>query len=103
EGQRPQLLQMKYIIRDTEKMLRHTLPKSIELRTAVAQDLGLISADATQIHQVLMNLCVNARDAMPQGGRLTVAAENVSFDASYAHMRPEAKPGAYVHLKVADT
>jgi len=103
EGQCPQLLQVKYIIRDTEKMLRHTLSKNIELRSTVAPDLCLISADATQIHQVLMNLCVNARDAMPQGGRLTVAAENVSFDASYAHMHPEAKPGAYVLLKVADT
>ncbi len=103
EGQRADQLQVKHIIRDIEKMLRHTLPKSIELRTVVPRDLWVLSADATQLHQVLMNLCVNARDAMPDGGRLTVTAENVTLDESYAGMYPEARPGAHVLLKVADT
>ena len=103
EGQRADQLQVKHIIRDIEKMLRHTLPKSIELRTAVPRDLWVLSADATQLHQVLMNLCVNARDAMPGGGRLTVTAENVSLDEDYARMYPEARPGAHVLLQVDDT
>lgn len=103
EGQRADQLQVKHIIRDIEKMLRHTLPKSIELRTAVPRDLWVLSADATQLHQVLMNLCVNARDAMPGGGRLTVTAENVTLDESYSRMYPEARPGAHVLLQVADT
>jgi len=103
EGQRNQLLQVKHLIKDIEKMLRHTLPKSIDLRIAVPTDLWPISADATRINQVLMNLCVNARDAMPCGGRLTVSAENVSLDENYASMHPEARPGAFVILKVADT
>lgn len=103
EGQRHPFLQVKYIIRDIEKMLRHTLPKTIEMQISVSPNLCTITADATQIQQVLMNLCVNARDAMPGGGRLTVGAENVAFDENYARMHPEAKPGDYLLLKVADT
>jgi PAS domain S-box-containing protein len=103
EGQRADQLQVKHIIRDIEKMLRHTLPKSIELRTVVPRDLWVLSADATQLHQVLMNLCVNARDAMSGGGRMTVTAENVTLDESYARMYPEARPGPHVLLNVADT
>lgn len=101
--QRTEFLQVRHLIRDIEKMLRHTLPKSIELRITVPRDLLPLSADATQLHQVLMNLCVNARDAMPTGGRLTVTAENVYLDENYARMNPQARPGAYVLLRVTDT
>src|SRR5205823_7303629 len=66
-------------------------------------DLWIVSADATQIHQVLMNLAVNARDAMPQGGELVVRAENVTLDENYARMHLEAKPGRFVMITVADT
>src|SRR5260370_3181831 len=70
EGQRIEL-QLKYIVHDVEKMLRYTLPKSIELHAYVPNELWVISGDATQLSQVLMNLCVNAREARPQGGRLS--------------------------------
>ena len=103
DGQREQFLQVRHLVKDIEKMLRHTLPKTIDLQTAVPKDLWAISADATQVHQVLMNLCVNARDAMPCGGRLTVGAENVTLDENDARMDPEVRPGTFVILKVADT
>ncbi len=102
EGQRV-ALQLKHVIHDLEKMLSHTLPKSIDIQTSIPRDLWTISGDATQLHQVLMNLCVNARDAMPQGGQLTIAAENRSLDENYARMNPDAKPGPYLLLTVADT
>jgi CheY-like chemotaxis protein len=84
-------------------MLEHTLPKSIRLEFSLPADLWLISADATQISQVLMNLCVNARDAMPHGGRLAVTAQNHTVDETYALMNPDAQPGPYVLLSVSDT
>jgi CheY-like chemotaxis protein len=62
-----------------------------------------VEGDPTQLHQVFMNLCVNARDAMPKGGALTVTMENLVLDATYAGMNPESKPGNYVVVKVADT
>jgi CheY-like chemotaxis protein len=96
-------LQLKHIIHDVEKMLRYTLPKSIEVHAYVPNELWVISGDATQLSQVLMNLCVNGRDAMPQGGRLMLRAENKTFDESYALMHPQAKPGPYVLLQVTDT
>ncbi len=74
EGQRV-LLQFKHVVADVEKMLRHTLPKSIEIDTDFARGLPAILGDATQLYQMLMNLCVNARDAMPNGGRLTIRLE----------------------------
>jgi two-component system cell cycle sensor histidine kinase/response regulator CckA len=102
EGQRVPL-QLNYVIRDIMKMLKHTLPKSIDIQTFVADDLWTVSADATQLHQVLMNLCVNARDAMPQGGCLTISAENRSFTESDAGAHPGSKPGPYLLLSVADS
>src|SRR5205823_11722297 len=67
------------------------------------RDLGTVCADATQLYQALMNLCLNARDAMPRGGRLTITAETRFLDEHYGRMRPEARPGRYVLLTVADT
>ena len=69
------LLQFKHVVQDMEKMLRHTLPKSIEIDADIARGLPAICGDATQLYQMLMNLCVNARDAMPHGGRLTIRLE----------------------------
>src|SRR4030095_3745464 len=69
----------------------------------VASSPWLISADPTQIHQVLMNVCLNARDAMPDGGTLQIGVENIKIDENYARMNPDARPGGYVQLTVQDT
>ena len=102
EGERVQL-QPKHLIKDVIKILKETLPKSIEIKFELPANLWIVSADATQIHQVLMNLTVNARDAMPQGGELLIRAENITLDESYARMHLEAKPGRFVIITVADT
>ena len=102
EGERV-TLQPKHLIKEIVKILRETLPKSIEMNFELPKDLWLISADATQMHQVLMNLCVNARDAMPEGGSISIKAENVFVDENYARMHLEAKPGRFVVISVADT
>jgi PAS domain S-box-containing protein len=102
EGERV-ALQPKHLIKEIVKILRETLPKSIEISFQIPGDLWIISADATQMHQVLMNLCVNARDAMPEGGSISIKAENVFVDENYARMHLEAKPGRFVMITVADT
>ena len=102
EGERVQL-QPKHLVKEVIKILKDTLPKSIGIKFDVPNDLCTVSADATQIHQVLMNLCVNARDAMPHGGELFIRAENVTLDDAYARMHLEAKPGRFVMVTVADT
>lgn len=102
EGKRI-ILQLRHLIIELAKILKETLPKSIEIHTDVPQDLWTVSGDSTQIHQVLMNLCVNARDAMPNGGTLRISAENAFFDENYARMNLEAKIGPYVVITVSDT
>jgi PAS domain S-box-containing protein len=102
EGERV-ALQPKHMIKEIIKILRETLPKSIEISFKIPNDLWIISADATQIHQVLMNLCVNARDAMPDGGSISITAENVFLDENYARMHIEAKAGRFVMIGVSDT
>ncbi len=97
------LIQPAHIIDDIIKIARETFPKSIEIRTDIPKDLWTLSADPTQLHQVLLNVCVNARDAMPSGGLLTVSAQNTRLDESYARMHLEAHPGPYVLLTVSDT
>ena len=102
EGERV-ALQPKHLIKEIVKILRETLPKSIEITFKIPTDLWIISADATQMHQVLMNLCVNARDAMPEGGSISIRAENVFVDDNYARMHIEAKAGRFVLIVVSDT
>ena len=102
EGERVSV-QIKHIVKDLVKVLNETLPKSIAVKYDIEPELDIISADATQIHQVLMNLCINARDAMPNGGTLTITASNTKLDENYARMYIEAKPGRYVLLSVKDT
>ncbi|MHC5743074.1 MAG: PAS domain-containing hybrid sensor histidine kinase/response regulator [Nostoc sp.] len=96
-------LQLRHIIVEMAKILKETFPKSIEISTNVPQDLWMVSGDSTQLHQVLMNLCVNARDAMSNGGTLNISAENMLIDANYARMNLEAKEGPYIVITVSDT
>lgn len=102
EGERVPL-QPKHLIKEIVKILRETLPKSIEITHNLPDDLWIISADATQMHQVLMNLCVNARDAMHDGGLISIKAENIFVDENYARMHIEAKAGRFVMVTVSDT
>jgi len=102
EGERMRV-QARHVLRDVEKIISRTFPKSIEIRMDIPRDLLTVSADATQLHQVFTNLCVNSRDAMPAGGVLTIFAQNVVIDEYYAAMYPEAQPGSYIAIEVSDT
>jgi two-component system cell cycle sensor histidine kinase/response regulator CckA len=91
------------LLNEMAKIIGGTFPKNIQLRTSYAKGLHAVLGDTTQLHQVLLNLCVNARDAMPNGGTLTLDAENREIDAAYAKAIPDAKPGRYVVWRVTDT
>lgn len=97
------ILQVKHLIREIQQIVRETFPKSIELQVETATHLWPVTGNATQLHQVLMNLCVNARDAMPEGGKLDIKAENLTIDESYARLNFDAKPGNYIAITVADS
>ena len=101
DGQRIQVA-AKTLIRDIEKIIRETFPRNIQIETLVSPELWTLTGDPTQLHQVLLNLCVNARDALPHGGRLTLRAENVHLDDHYAAMNMEAKTGDYLTIEVED-
>ncbi|HSH95281.1 MAG TPA: PAS domain S-box protein, partial [Roseimicrobium sp.] len=92
-----------HVMRDLVKIMRETFPKTIKVDFTAARDLWTVTGDPTQMHQVFMNLCVNARDAMPRGGKISVSMENVVLDESYAAMSIQARPGAYMMVKVEDT
>lgn len=94
---------VKHLLADIYKIIRGTFPKSIEVSIDIAPDLLIISVDITQIHQILMNLCVNARDAMVNGGKLMISAQNIFIDENYAKMSLDAKVGNYVVITIADT
>jgi nitrogen-specific signal transduction histidine kinase/ActR/RegA family two-component response regulator len=91
------------VLRDVEKIIRDTFPKNVEVRFEIPHDSWPVIGDATQLHQVLLNLCVNARDAMRYGGTLRLSVEHCILDESYARMHLEARVGRYVVLTVADT
>lgn len=97
------LVQPQHLLREMERIIKGTFPKNIQLRTHYAPGLETVNGDSTQLHQVLLNLCVNARDAMPNGGTLTLKAENTVMDATYASSVPGALPGPYVVWRVTDT
>jgi PAS domain S-box-containing protein len=101
EGQRI-TLQPRHLIKEIVRILKDTLPKSIEVEYQGADDLSVVAGDATQLHQVLMNFCVNARDAMPAGGKLAISAANVTIDENYARMNLESKPGRFVVITISD-
>ncbi len=97
------LVHPKALVRDVESLLSETVGKSIEVVTQIEPDLWPVSGDFTLLHQLLMNLCVNARDAMPHGGRLTLTARNLCIDDQFAAMSPEFRPGLFVVFEVQDT
>lgn len=102
EGQRVPL-QIKHIVRDVEKMVEHAFPKNIALRSDLPRDLCLVSGDSTQLYQIVMNLCVNARDAMPKGGTLSLRGRNVEVDPTTVLRHAGARPGPHVLVEVEDT
>lgn len=91
------------LIKDMETLITTTFPKNIRLEVELEQELPPVLGDATQLHQVLLNLCVNARDAMPNGGTLRLEVKRAVVDAAYAASVPGAKPGEYIVLRVSDT
>jgi PAS domain S-box-containing protein len=102
EGNRTPI-QLKVLIAEIQQIIEQTFPKSIALDTQIQPNLFPVSGDSTQLHQVLINLCLNARDAMPDGGILKISADNVLIDEHYASMNLDAQAGAYIVLKITDT
>ncbi|MDB6029639.1 MAG: sensor hybrid histidine kinase, partial [Verrucomicrobiales bacterium] len=97
------VIQLPYLINGIQKMLAETLPRSIQITTLLPDDLRTIRGDDTQLRQVLMNLSVNARDAMPDGGRLDISAVNVEVDEAQARLQQDIKAGPFVRISVKDT
>ncbi len=102
EGRRA-AVDVRHLAKEIEKVIHDTFPKNVDFDLHSAKDLWTVDADPTHIHQVLMNLCVNARDAMPQGGKLSVDLSNGIIDGGYAKMHPDGAPGPYVVMTVTDT
>lgn len=96
------IVQVRHLIEEIGKIITQTFPKSISFHTKFTSNLPTISADSTQIHQVLMNLCVNARDAMPNGGKIEIEAETIELDEQYVRMHLEAKLGTYIVITITD-
>jgi len=99
----PKVLDLNLLVTSLAIMLRRLIGEDIDLRLDLGTDLGQVSADLSQIEQVVMNLAVNSRDAMPKGGVLTLQTRNVSLDADYTGTHTRVKPGSYVMLAVKDT
>ena len=102
EGERTEV-QLKHLVSEFEKIARDTFPRSIQITTRTSKDLWTTTSDPTQLYQILMNLGVNARDAMPNGGRLQIETENIMIDEQYARMHVDAKQGPYALISVSDT
>ncbi|MEA5513400.1 ATP-binding protein [Nodularia sp. UHCC 0506] len=97
------VIQVKNLILEMQQIVRQTFPKSIILSLEIQPDLLPIRGNITQFHQILMNLCLNARDAMPHGGNLSISAANILIDANYAKMYIDAQVGDYIVLTITDT
>ncbi|OYW76471.1 MAG: hypothetical protein B7Z37_08535 [Verrucomicrobia bacterium 12-59-8] len=95
-------VQVGHLLKEIEKITNETFLKSIQVLSEIPSGLWVVQGDPTQIHQVLLNLCVNARDAMPNGGTLKLAARNLMLDEQCAAMIAGAKPGPYLHIQVED-
>jgi two-component system cell cycle sensor histidine kinase/response regulator CckA len=99
----PAVININTVVRDTETLLRRLIGEDIDLITQLAPDLGSVLADPGQIQQIVMNLAINSRDAMPDGGTLQIETTNVILDRSYEEEHPEVRPGPHVMLAVTDT
>jgi two-component system, cell cycle sensor histidine kinase and response regulator CckA len=99
----PQVINLNDLILDLDRLVRRLIGENIELVTLPSPDLGAVKVDPSQIEQVLVNLVVNARDAMPNGGKLVIETRNVILDARYAQQHAGALPGQYMLLSVTDT
>ncbi len=99
----PKILDLNGVVTENLKMLTRVIGEDIDLVMVPAAELGAVRADAGQIEQVIMNLAVNARDAMPSGGKLTIETSNISLDEESARFHPSLKPGNYVMLAISDT
>ncbi|MDJ0593218.1 MAG: PAS domain S-box protein [Pleurocapsa sp. MO_226.B13] len=97
------IVQIRHLIEEIGQIIKETFPKTIELEINAPKNLWTVNADPNQLHQVLMNLAVNARDAMPEGGRLKIAAENFPIDANFARLYLDAHEGSYLLITVSDT
>jgi CheY-like chemotaxis protein len=102
EGERGSV-QVRHLITEIKQIIEETFPKTIELETSVSKNLWTVNGDVNQLHQVLMNLVVNARDAMPQGGKLKITAENSTIKEDFARLYLDAQVGNYILITVADT
>ena len=98
----PKVLNIQGVVVEMEEILHRLIGEDIELKTSAGKDLGLVKADRSQIEQVIMNLAVNARDAMPSGGRLMIETSNVDFDETFSSHPVMRTPGKYVMLTVTD-
>ncbi len=96
------IIQVQYLIAEIIQIAQQTFPKSIELSTVIPEDIWAVVGDTAQLHQVLMNLILNARDALPDGGNIKISAENKLIDEAYTRMNIHAKVGHYIVITVAD-
>ena len=99
----PKIIDPNELVLEMLDMLQRTLGETIELEAILAPDIGRMLADPVQVHNALLNLAINSRDAMPEGGRLTIETSNVELDESSVRSRTDAEPGQYVRLSVRDT
>jgi two-component system cell cycle sensor histidine kinase/response regulator CckA len=102
-GGKPAILDVSHLLRELEKLTRETFPRIIRMEVITPPELHPVMGNATQLHQVLLNLCINARDAMPGGGHLQLQAENVQLEQTSIRLEPEPVSGPFVLLTVADT